>query len=117
MVYKVVARENSRGEMEPVAKASLGKESYGGRKFAVRQINKAGRATAELIGVNAQAPADSNDRNLIVDFVRDGEVLAGFTGAEGVRNAAKRHARSVAELPRVATRLSEGDPVIPSQFI
>lgn len=117
MVYKVVARENDEGVMEPVAKASTGKASYGGRKYAVRKINEQGRATAEIIGVDAKAPSDSNDRDLMVDFVKDGKILEGFTGAEGVRRAAERHARSIAELPRAASRLSEGEPVIPSQFI
>lgn len=117
MVYKVVARENDEGVMEPVAKASTGKASYGGRKYAVRKINEQGRATAEVIGVDAKAPSDSNDRDLMVDFVKNGKILEGFTGAEGVRRAAERHARSIAELPRAASRLSEGEPVIPSQFI
>lgn len=117
MVYKVVARENDEGVMEPVAKASTGKASYGGRKYAVRKINEQGRATAEVIGVDAKAPSDSNDRDLMVDFVKDGKIVEGYTGAEGVRRAAERHARSIAELPRAASRLSEGEPVIPSQFI
>lgn len=117
MVYKVVARENDEGVMEPVAKASTGKASYGGRKYAVRKINEQGRATAEVIGVDAKAPSDSNDRDLMVDFVKNGKILEGYTGAEGVRRAAERHARSIAELPRAASRLSEGEPVIPSQFI
>lgn len=117
MVYKVVARENSRGEMEPVAKASSGKESFGGKKDAVRRINERGVATAEVIGVSIEAPADSNDRDLMVNFVQDGKLLPGFTGAEGVRNAAERHARSLAELPRTASRLSAGEPVIPSEFV
>lgn len=116
MVYKVVSRENSEGVMEPVAKASTGKGSKGGRKTAVRRINERGTATAEVIGIDIEAPADSNDRNLIVDFVKDGELLPGFTGAEGVRNAAERHARSLKELPQNATRLSEGEPVIPTEF-
>ena len=116
MVYKVVSREDANGVMQPVAKASSGKASLGGRKHAVRRIDANGRATAEVIGVDATAPADSNDRNLIVDLVRDGEVQPGFTGAEGVRNAAVRHARSIAELPRNASRLSDGEPVIPTEF-
>lgn len=116
MVYKVVSRENAAGVMEPVAKASSGKASVGGKKTAVRRINSRGVATAEVVGVGVQAPADSNDRNLIVDFVKDGELLPGFTGAEGVRRAAERHARSLRELPQNATRLSAGDPAIPTEF-
>lgn len=117
MVYKVVLRENKEGVMEPVAKASSGKASLGGKKSAVRRLNASGRATAEVIGVDVSAPADSNDRELMVDLVVDGALLPGFTGAEGVRRAAERHARSLAELPPAATRLSPGDPVIPTEFI
>lgn len=117
MVYKVVLRENSEGVMEPVAKASSGKASIGGKKSAVRRLNSKGRATAEVIGVDITAPADSNDRDLMVDLVVEGAVQPGFTGAEGVRRAAERHARSLTELPVAATRLSPGDPVIPTEFV
>jgi nicotinate phosphoribosyltransferase len=41
-------------------------------------------------------------------------VLDGWTGPAGVERARARHAASVAELPRSARRLSEGDPVIPT---
>lgn len=117
MVYKVVLRENSEGVMEPVAKASSGKASIGGQKSAVRRLNAKGRATAEVIGVDITAPADSNDRNLMVDLVVDGAVQPGFTGAEGVHRASERHAHSLTELPVAATRLSPGDPVIPTEFV
>ena len=40
-----------------------------------------------------------------------------FTGEEGVRRATARHAASLAELPEAARRLSEGEPVIPTEFI
>lgn len=117
MVYKVVLRENSEGVMEPVAKASSGKASIGGQKSAFRRLNAKGRATAEVIGVDITAPADSNDRDLMVDLVVDGAVQPGFTAAEGVRRASERHARSLTELPVAATRLSPGDPVIPTEFV
>ncbi|WP_272878632.1 nicotinate phosphoribosyltransferase [Rothia nasimurium] len=117
MVYKVVLRENSDGVMEPVAKASSGKGSVGGKKTAVRRLNAGGIATAEVVGVDAAAPADANDRPLMVDLVVDGEIQPGFTGAEGVRRAAERHARSLEELPPAAARLSPGDPVIPTEFV
>jgi len=34
-----------------------------------------------------------------------------------VRRATARHAASLAELPEAARRLSEGEPVIPTEFI
>lgn len=117
MVYKIVARENADGVMEPVAKASKGKASVGGIKHAARRINSCGIATAEIIGVDTAAPADSNDRPLIVNFVKDGQLQPGFTDAAGVRAAAERHALSMAELPGSASRLSDGEPVIPTELV
>ena len=117
MVYKVVLRENSQGVMEPVAKASSGKASVGGKKTAVRRLDATGTATAEVVGLDIEAPADSNDRPLMIDLVVNGQIQPGFTGAEGVRRAAERHARSLTELPVAATRLSPGDPVIPTEFV
>ena len=117
MVYKLVERENTAGELEPVAKTSAGKRSLGGAKQAARRPNSLGIATAELIGTGNNPAALENTRDLIRDFVVSGELLPGFTGEEAVRNATERHSASLAELPESARRLSEGEPVIPTEFI
>ena len=117
MVYKLVERENAAGELEPVAKTSAGKRSLGGAKQAARRHNSLGIATAELIGTGNNPAALENTRDLIRDFVVSGELLPGFTGEEAVRNATERHSASLAELPESARRLSEGEPVIPTEFI
>ena len=117
MVYKLVERENTAGELEPVAKTSAGKRSLGGAKQAARRHNYLGIATAELIGTGNNPAALENTRDLIRDFVVSGELLPGFTGEEAVRTATKRHSASLAELPESARRLSEGEPVIPTEFI
>ena len=117
MVYKLVERENTAGELEPVAKTSAGKRSLGGAKQAARRHNSLGIATAELIGTGKNPAALENTRDLIRDFVVSGELLPGFTGEEAVRNATERHRASLAELPESARRLSEGEPVIPTEFI
>lgn len=117
MVYKLVERENTAGELEPVAKTSAGKRSLGGAKQAARRHNSLGIATAELIGTVNDPAALENTRDLIRDFVVSGELLPGFTGEEAVRNATERHSASLAELPESARRLSEGEPVIPTEFI
>ncbi|WP_315312348.1 nicotinate phosphoribosyltransferase [Rothia dentocariosa] len=117
MVYKLVERENTAGELEPVAKTSAGKRSLGGAKQAARRHNSLGIATAELIGTGNNPAALENTRDLIRDFVVSGELLSGFTGEEAVRTATKRHSASLAELPESARRLSEGEPVIPTEFI
>ena len=117
MVYKLVERENTAGELEPVAKTSAGKRSLGGAKQAARRHNSLGIATAELIGAGNNPAALENTRDLIRDFVVSGELLPGFTGEEAVRNATERHSASLAELPESARRLSEGEPIIPTEFI
>jgi nicotinate phosphoribosyltransferase len=114
MVYKLVAREDSSGELQPVAKAAKGKASVGGRKYALRRRDEQGTATHELVGIGRVPGDDGDDRPLLQEFVRDGELLDGWTGAQGVVRARERHAASVAELPASARRLSEGDPVIPT---
>ena len=114
MVYKLVSREGASGTMEPVAKASSGKASVGGEKFALRRRSPQGVATHEIVGVSHAPQDDGDDRPLLVDYVTGGELRDGFTGPEAVRQARAHHAASVAELPRAAHRLSEGEPVIPT---
>ncbi len=119
MVYKLVAREGASGEMEPVAKASTLKTSRGGRKSAARRV-RSGRAVEEVLvtgpddDVAAWRPEHEDLRPLMVELVQDGEVLPGWTGPEGVRRAAERHAASRAELPRGARRLSADEAALPT---
>ncbi|MBW0253681.1 nicotinate phosphoribosyltransferase [Cellulomonas sp. PS-H5] len=120
MVYKLVAREGSDGRLAPVAKASKAKESVGGRKSAARRLDGDGRAVEEVVvdgpdeAVAAWAPAEDDLRGLVVPLVRQGEVLPGLTGAEGVAAATARHAASRDELPRGARRLSADEAAIPT---
>ncbi len=108
MVYKLVARENSEGVMEGVAKASKDKVSVGGRKFALRRRNATGVAEAEVLGIGTVPEDDGDDRLLLAELVRQGTVVAP-TDAETAR---EHHAMSRAELPTRAHRLSPGDPAI-----
>ncbi len=114
MVYKLVARENSAGELEPVAKKAAGKGSVGGRKTALRRRDAHGVATHEIVGVDTVPVDDGDDRPLMETFVRDGELVDGWTGPAAVERARQRHAATMAELPRAASRLSEGEAVIPT---
>jgi len=122
MVYKLVARENRSGEMEAVAKASTAKTSTGGRKAAARRLRE-GRAAAEVLVVGPDAevaawrPAQEDLRDLMVDLVTAGETHEGWTGPEGVRRAAERHAASRAELPRWARRLSADEAALPLETL
>lgn len=108
LVYKLVAREDAEGQMEGVAKASTDKTSIGGRKHALRRRNMTGVAHEERIGVDVAPVDDGDDRDLLVQLVRDGEVLV----PTDARTAREHHARSLAELPTKGLRLSHGDPAI-----
>jgi nicotinate phosphoribosyltransferase len=115
-VYKLVARADSNDPDAPlvsVAKKSVDKVSMGGRKFALRRLNAQGTAELELIGVGAPADGDHNDRDLLVPLVRRGEIV----GAEDLSTARERHARSRAELPLEALKMSRGEPVIETAYL
>ncbi len=107
-VYKLVAREDSTGELVSVAKKSKDKASTGGRKYALRRLSPRGVAEAEVIGIGSPAHDDGDDRDLLVPLVRAGEVV----GRESLDSARERHLRSRAELPLAARQLSRGEPVL-----
>ena len=119
-VYKLVAREDSTGELVSVAKKSTDKVSIGGRKYALRRLDVHGVAEAEVIGIGTPPASDSNpstglrtsDRPLLVPLVVDGEIV----GREPLDDARARHLASRAELPLAAQMMSKGEPVIPTLF-
>ncbi|WP_405713090.1 MULTISPECIES: nicotinate phosphoribosyltransferase [unclassified Streptomyces] len=116
MVYKLVARAGSADPAEPlrpVAKKSLGaKSSVGGRKWAARRLDEHGVAEAEVIGTGA-VPPELADRQLLVELVRGGEVIA----REPLDAARERHIAARAGLPMSAVQLSRGEPVIPTEYM
>jgi nicotinate phosphoribosyltransferase len=120
MVYKLVLRENARGIMEPVQKASTAKASVGGTKSAVRELNSHGRGASEMVLVGSDAARETfvgsaqSVRPLHVPLVTDGVVHDEWLGGEGLSRAITRHRTSRDELPRNALRLSVGDPAIPT---
>jgi nicotinate phosphoribosyltransferase len=116
MVYKLVSREDNNGDFVSVAKAAKNKASVGGRKYALRRLDGNGTATAEVVGISASPSDDGNDRPLLQQLVKGGEVLPGWTGPEGVQRAALRHQESVAELPESVHRLQRGEPAIPTEY-
>jgi nicotinate phosphoribosyltransferase len=112
-VYKLVARASSpEGPMVGVAKRSAHKETVGGRKWALRRISPDGVAEAEVIGISQRPTDDGNDRPLLRELVRDGEVI----GREPLTAARERHRRALAELPPESHRLQRGEPAIPTEY-
>jgi nicotinate phosphoribosyltransferase len=113
-VYKLVARAvdpGPGGELQPVAKRSVGKPGRGGRKWAVRHRDAHGTALEERISL---IPPDVGpmDRELLVPLVTGGEIV----GREPVSSARERHREALAELPPYALQLSRGYPAIPTVF-
>jgi nicotinate phosphoribosyltransferase len=111
LVYKLVARADSDGELQPVAKRSVGKPSRGGRKWGVRLLNEDGFATRELV-TDTQPRDEPGRRHLLELLVRDGAVV----GREPLASARARHQAAIAELPAHARQLSRGYPAIPTVF-
>jgi nicotinate phosphoribosyltransferase len=110
-VYKLVARAGSNepdAPMQAVAKRSVDKINIGGRKYAVRRLSPRGTAEAEIVGVGVPPDGDTNDRPLLVQLVKSGEIV----GDESLEAIRQRHLHSRAELPLEALRMSRGEPVI-----
>jgi nicotinate phosphoribosyltransferase len=108
LVYKLVARESAGGELEGVAKRSKDKVSLAGRKWATRRRDRDGVARAEVVGVGHRPARDDDDRELLRELVRHGEVV----GAEPLTVARERHRAARAELPAQALALSRGEPAL-----
>jgi nicotinate phosphoribosyltransferase len=58
-------------------------------------------------------PAGLTDRQLLVELVKGGEVVA----REPLDVVRDRHAAARANLPLSATQLSRGEPVIPTEYV
>jgi nicotinate phosphoribosyltransferase len=114
MVYKLVAREGADGTMVGVAKASKGKLSVAGRKYALRRRTSNGVAEAEVVGIGEPAANDGDDRELLVPLMRAGAVVD--PGLLDLQAARSRHEASLAELPAAALRLQRGEPAIPTVY-
>jgi nicotinate phosphoribosyltransferase len=114
LVYKLVARALEPGQdttLRPVAKRSVGKPGRGGRKWALRNLDIAGTAQAEVISLEPPGSSPA-DRVLLHPLVRQGEIV----GREPLTAARDRHREALAELPHHARQLSRGYPAIPTVF-
>jgi nicotinate phosphoribosyltransferase len=122
LVYKLVARSRRPGAdepLEPVAKASTGKPTFGGRKAAARRYDATGTAVEDVLRVldpgEPTEPGLSGEpgdgmRPLLVPFVRGGERV----WHEKPDGSRRHHARVLAELPPQARQLSPGDVAVPT---
>ncbi|MDR2566400.1 MAG: nicotinate phosphoribosyltransferase [Bifidobacteriaceae bacterium] len=119
MVYKLVARQDAEGRLEPVGKRSSGgKSTIGGAKWAGRRIDDSGIAEEEVIltgpAVHPVAPESYGLRPLQVGYVDHGQIDLARAGRSCLAAARARHLASRDELPTSGLRLSEGEPAIPT---
>ena len=114
-VYKMVAYQNESGEWHEVSKQSAKKTNLGGKKHAVR-LHEQDVATAELISAS-NIDVSSDQRQLLVELVMQGEIQPGLTGKAGVDSARAHHAKVKSNLPASAHRLTKGEPAIPTKFV
>lgn len=114
-IYKLVEVDG-----HPVAKRSVAKATYGGRKIAVRRHTADDVATEEIIAAMVPPPPAPHDRALQVPLMRGGEVVAAGegagpgTGRAGLDVARARVRRCLQTLPWDGLKLSHGTPVIPT---
>jgi len=115
LVYKLVARDDPAGRLVNVTKESKDKATRGGRKWAMRRLNTRGQAESEIIGTGEMPAPSGSDRPLLVDLIRDGEIVVD-RGLDALDAARTRYEQSLAELPARARQLSRGEPVIETIF-
>jgi nicotinate phosphoribosyltransferase len=104
-VYKLVARDDATGQLEPVAKAGGEKATVGGRKRASRRYRD-GIASGEVVRSWA-AKVPDDERALQVPVLVDGEVVHD-PDLDEIR---AHHRAAMAELPRSVLDLAPGEPV------
>lgn len=115
LVYKMTTREDQHGNWIDVQKQSPGKTSRGGRKFAARRMEN-NIAEAEVVATGHEPDWDANHRPLQIKMVDGGEIATQYTGSSAVQDAAAHHQQAVSELPRMARRMQDGEPAIPTVF-
>ena len=122
LVYKLVEREGSDGEMVDVAKASTAKATVGGFKVAGRVFVDGVAREEVVVGCDDEATGvrvldEHGATPLQLPLVRQGEIVEEHRGAGAVQAAAERHVASRAALPYDAWRLSDGEPTIPTRHL
>lgn len=112
-VYKLVERENSRGEKEAVAKYSAKKATIAGAKQAFRVLDTHGAAVAELVLTDKDAAATPTGlgfeyRPLLTPLIKDGTVKDTHDQWERIIRARRVHAAAVGELAKADPHILTG---------
>lgn len=118
MVYKLTERDNSAGQLEPVAKKSANKASVAGRKHAYRSYEYYLAEAEHVLCGSAEAlesfTAPDNWEDLQVCLIDHGSIDGSHCDKDAIWKAQERRASSLANLPITALSLMQGDPAIPT---
>ena len=109
-VYKLVAHEDDGARWSRSRRRASTRSPSVAASSRCAGSTSEGVAEAEVIGIGTPPENDGNDRPLLVELVRGGEVV----GPRAARRRAARHASVRAELPWSAQQMSKGEPVIPT---
>ena len=112
MVYKLVAIDNEGdGVMRPVAKASSGKKSLGGKKYAYRTFDENGYYNSEIISLEIL-----NEKSLApiqVAFIEDGEYLNEYT----LEDSRKFHTSRMNRVSEEGKLIGAGEPIFEATML
>lgn len=107
MVFKLVAIENEDGTMRPVAKKASGKASVGGRKWAYREFDDAGKIVREFFTLAPLKYEDIEGKN--IKAVQMLHVWDYSHHAFDVEAARENHVKAIAMLPEEALQMTAGE--------
>ena len=109
MVYKLVEVDG-----RPVAKRSEHKESYGGRKTALRAHKPTGTAIEEILTSRAQVEPGAGERFVQRPLMRSGAEVDGLPSLAESRTQLRA---AMVTLPWDGLKLSRGEPAIPTRIV
>ena len=116
-VYKLVAIADSddpRALMRPVAKTAAGKASLGGQKWAFREFDARGFATAEHLVIGYEPPGRKPPGDALqLQVVTRGET----TLSQTIEEARAYHAQAKMKLPPHALSIQAGQPAMVAEII
>lgn len=123
MVYKLVEREGSDGQMHPVAKKSFGKSTDGWRKRPLRAFEY-GLAQGELVLAGSENALKAwNDtsygetKDLSIVAIDHGDIDESLTTRDALYAARDYRKKALSELPVNALSLLDGEQAIPTEVI
>ena len=116
MVYKLVSRTDDDGDFVPWPRPPRTRPARAGASTRCASSTNAARPPRRSSASATARRTTATTGPLLQQFVKNGELLPGWTGPEGVLRARQRHADTMKELPAVVNRLQRGEAAIPTIY-